>query len=166
MKRAWQVLFFALVLATLAQAAWHYDRLPDRVATHFNGAGRANGWMSRGAHTAWHLATVGFVAVLIQGIVWAGDRLPPEYVNLPRRAYWLAPERAAATRAWIAGGVQLLGCALLAFFLALFHLIYRANLTPAPALSGAVWWLTGGLLAFTAGWVVALFLRFGRAPAA
>jgi hypothetical protein len=54
---------------------------------------------------------------------------------------------------------------LLGFFLALFHLVYRANLSSTPMLTGPVGLLVGGLLA-TVGLVLAvLLLRFARPPA-
>ena len=166
MKRPLQVLFLALVLAALAQVFWQHDRLPERVATHFNAAGQANGWMTRGQHAAWHVITLLFLAGLFQGIAWLQPRLPREYVNLPHREYWLAPERAAATHAWVAGAVLLLGCALMLFFIALFQLIYQANLSTPPRLNLAVWWLTGGLLTVLAGVMIVLLAKFGRKPAA
>ncbi len=159
-----QVLFFALVLATLGQAIWQHDRLPDRVAAHFNGSGQPDGWMTRGQQTAWHVVTVLFLTAVFQGIALLQPRLPKEYVNLPHRDYWLAPERAAVTHAWVTGVVLRMGCAVLVFFLALFHLLYRANLSPTPRLDGTVWWLTGALLAAVATTLIAGVLRFRRPP--
>lgn len=164
MKSPLQVVFLALVAAALAQALWQHDRLPERVAAHFNGSGRPDGWLSRGLHTAWHVGTILFLAALFQGIALLQARLPKEYINLPHRDHWLAPERAAATHAWVAGAVLMMGCAVMLFFLALFHLLYRANLSGAPRLGGPVWWLTGGLLAVVAGALVALVFKFRRKP--
>jgi serine/threonine-protein kinase len=165
-KQALQVAFFALVLAALAQALWQHDRLPDRVATHFGAAGQANGWMSRGGHTAWHVGTVLFLASIIEGIILVHARLPKEFINLPQRDFWLAPERATATREWITSAVLLIGCALMGFFIALFQLVYEANLGPAPRLDGTVWWLVGGLTLLMSAVIAALVVKFGRKPTA
>jgi len=165
MRGPFQAVFLVLVLAALVQVFWQHDRLPERVAAHFDAAGRANGWMSRHAHTAWHIGTLLFITALFQGIALLQSRLPKDYVNIPHRAHWLAPERAAATHAWIAGAVLLLGCTVMIFFIALFHLLYRANLANPPLLGSAVWWLTGGLLATVAGVIATLVARFGRKPA-
>ncbi len=166
MKKWTQIAFLLLVLAALGQAWWQHDRLPERVATHFNGAGRANGWMSRNTHTTLQVVTIVFVTALIQGIVYGNTRLPREYINIPHRDYWLAPERVAATHDWIGGMVLLMGCGLAAFFLAIFQLIYRANLAPAPQLDLMVWGFAGGLVVFVLATVVALVARFARLPAA
>jgi uncharacterized membrane protein len=165
-KHVLQVVFLALVLTALTQVFWQHGHLPERVAAHFDGAGRANGWVARGTHTGLHVATILFMTVLFQGIALLPARLPREYVNLPHRDYWLAPERAAATHAWVAGMVLTLGCTVMLFFISLFRLVYLANLTDPPQLTGAVWWFAAGLLAMTGTVVAALVSRFARRPAA
>lgn len=166
MKARLQILFFALVLAATVQAWWQHGRLPERVAAHFDGAGRTNAWMSRSGQTALNLLTLAFFVALIQGIVALNARLPKEYINLPRRDYWLAPERAAATHAWLASMILFIGCALVAFFMVIFHLIYRANLNDAPRLGMTIWYFTAVFLATLVGTLAAMLARFGRAPAA
>ncbi|HWA28079.1 MAG TPA: DUF1648 domain-containing protein [Lacunisphaera sp.] len=166
MKGPPQVIFLALGAIALGQSIWQHGRLPERVAAHFNASGEADGYLSRGLHTAWHLATVLFLTALFQGIAVLQARLPKDYVNLPHRDYWLAPGRAAATHDWIASLVHLLGSAVLVFFIALFHLLYQANLNPPPRLGAAVWWLAGTLLAAVAAALAALAVKFGRKPVA
>jgi uncharacterized membrane protein len=165
-KSRLQIAFFALVFATIAQALWQHGQLPEKVASHFDGAGAPNAWTSRNTHTKLHVATVLVMAVLFQGIVALNTRLPKEYVNIPRRDYWLAPERAAATHAWLADMLFIMGCGLVVFFMAVFRLVYRANLAPDPQLDLAIWYYTIALLAFMAVIIVSIMTRFGRAPAA
>lgn len=166
MKTRLQVVFALLVLVALGQALWQHAHLPATVATHFNGSGQANGWVSRGTHTALHLVTLLFISAVIQAIVWLNTRLPKELVNLPHRDYWLAPERAAQSHAWIGAWVLFLGCALLLFFIGLFDLVYRANFQTPSRLNNGVWIYAGGLLVATAVMLIALYGRFGRKPAA
>jgi uncharacterized membrane protein len=166
MKSPLQVVFLALVVTALVQSFWQHDRLPEKVAAHFNGSGQADGWMSRGARTAWHVVTVLFLAAVFQGITTLLSRLPKEYVNIPHRDYWLAPERAAATHARVRTSLLLIGCSVMIFFIVLFHLSYRANLNPPPRLGSSVGWLTGGLLAVVVAGTATLLARFGRKPSA
>jgi Na+/proline symporter len=164
-KNVLQALFLALVASALAQAVWQHDRLPERVATHFNAAGEANGWMSRDGQTAWHIGAVLFIAGLLEGIAWLSPRLPAQYINLPHRDYWLAPERRAATQAWLAGLTLGLGCAIILFFIGLFHLVYRANLAGSVLPVVPVGLLSLGLL-LTVGFVIlGVLARFARPPA-
>lgn len=165
MKTSLPILFLLLVAAALAQALWQHDRLPARVATHFDLAGRADGWMSRDNQTKAHLGLVLFIAVMLEGLARLSPRLPDGLVNLPHRDYWLAPERRAATHAWIAGLFRLIGCVLMAFFLALFHLVYRANLHGAQMPTAPAGLLVGGLLATVGLLLAGVFLRFARPPA-
>lgn len=165
MKAKLQIAFFALVLAAIAQALWQHGQLPAKVASHFDGAGAPNGWTTRSTHTTLHVATVLFMAALFQGIVALNSRLPKEYVNIPRRDYWLAPERAATTHAWLADMILAMGGAVLLFFMALFRLVYRANLVPDPQLDLAIWYYTGALLVAVGVVIAATLKRFGRASA-
>ncbi len=166
MKTWLQLAFLALVLAAAGQALWQHVRLPERVAAHFDASGRANGWMPRGKHMVLQLATVAFVAAMIQGIVYGASRLPKEYINLPHRDYWLAPERIAATHDWLGAMVLFMGCAVQGFFLAIFGLIYRANLAAPPQLDLTIWVFAAGLVAVIVGAIIAMVMRFARVPAA
>ncbi|HVT72708.1 MAG TPA: DUF1648 domain-containing protein [Lacunisphaera sp.] len=166
MKHPLQAVFLILVLLALSQAAWQHSRLPPRVAIHFNATGRPDAWAPPEVQTTLHIGTVLFMAALIEGLVLIQTHLPVKLVNLPHRDYWLAPERAAATQAWLVGSVLAMGCALMVFFIGLFHLLYRANLDPVPRLTPGVWWLVGGLVAVVLGSLLRLLTRFGRRPAA
>jgi uncharacterized membrane protein len=164
-KRTLQVVFLLLVLAALAQGLWQHSRLPERVMSHFDGSGRANGWMTRDVFLGWQAGTLVFLAVLFEGIVLLQPRLPREFVNLPHRDYWLAPERRATTDTWISALVLLPGCLVMMFFMALFHQVYRVNvdgsreLTPNPA------WLAAALVLAVLAVAAVAIARFARKPA-
>ncbi len=165
MNRALQLLFPLLAAAVIAQALWQHDRLPERVATHFNAAGVANGWMTRDRQTATHIGIVLFNVLLLECLARLSPRLPDAMINLPRRDHWLAREHRTATHARLGTLVRLIGCALMVFFLALFHLVYRANLAATPMSVGPAGLATGGLLATVAAIIAGGILRFARPPA-
>lgn len=166
MKRVLQVVFLALVVAGWGQAIWQHGQMPERVASHFNAAGTANGWMTRDEELGWQLGTITVVAALLQGIVLLQPKLPPEFVNVPHREYWFAPERRATSEAWISNLVLSVGCLLLLFFIGLFHLVYRANLTSKPQLPPIVGPLGVLLLLASLSIIATTVLRFARKPAA
>jgi len=165
-KRALQAVFLALALAALAQGLWQHSRLPERVMSHFDFSGRANGWMSRDAFLGWQAGTLLFLTALLEGIVLLQPRLPREFINLPHRDSWLAPGRRAATDAWISALVLLPGCLVLLFFMALFHQVYRANVAGARGLTPNPGWLGAALVLAVIGLIAAILARFARNPAA
>ncbi len=160
MKRTAQWLLLALVAASLAQAAWQHARLPERVATHFDLAGQANGWMARDTHTAFHVGTVLFITGLMFGLARFLPKLPDQLINLPHREHWLAPERRAATFEWMAGLLLGLGCIAQIVFLFIFQQVYEANLMPEPKLPLKAGPFFIGLFGFIAGLVALLMFRF------
>ena len=62
--------------------------LPERIATHFDGSGHANGWMSHGQHLM-IMSVIGFgLPAIIIGICFCIRFLPPSALNVPNAAYW------------------------------------------------------------------------------
>ena len=102
-----------------------YDRLPEQVATHFDLAGDANGWMSRPA-----AASFGTMVALL---LWALLRLLPRV--LP-----------ATERKRLGESTAALVAALTVLFLASIHLliVYRA-IVPGASIVKAIWILVGAL---------------------
>jgi len=153
-----EIVVAAFIVATTGQ-------LPDRVASHFGAGNLPNGWMTRDGYLAFMLA----FAVLLPAIVVAGvgivPLLSPRRINIPNRAYWLAPERRGATLATLAARACWLG-ALIAIFLAGVHYaILEANATTPPRLPADLFWTL--LIAFAAGlalWIGTLYLRFRDVP--
>ena len=157
-------ILWLLVAAAALQIAWFYPQLPAKVASHFDGQGRPNGWMSKdgffllyGAMLALQLAVFGAGARLIR-------RLPDRWFNLPHRDYWLAPERRDQTLDYLEGWGLWFGCAVMAFLLGIFQLAIEANLKQSPLALGPTWALLGGFFAITAIAVARLLLHFARRP--
>ena len=156
--------FAALLLAVVTQALVYYPQLPERMASHFGGAGQPNGWSSKasffGLQTFVVVVAVACFACLPAWI----QRLPARLINLPNKEYWLAPERRVQTMASVGAALTWFGCVVLAFILALTWLVIRFNLGRDPVLPGAgVGVLLGGFVVC----VVLLIVRFlylGRRP--
>ncbi len=164
MKRVFQAAFLLLALCAVGQGLWQYSRLPARVMSHFDAAGRANGWMSRDTFLGWQIGTLVFIAALFEGLVLLQARLPREFINLPHRDYWLAPQRRESTDAWISSLVLLPGCWLMLFFMALFYQVYRVNLEGPGRLTPNPVWLGAGLLLLVVATVAVAIAHFSRKP--
>jgi uncharacterized membrane protein len=122
----------ALYILLLAAAAVHvghyYPLLPDRLATHFGVGGRPNGWMSKQDFVVFYLLTLAVTSGVLLGVSVIVRLLPPRWINLPNKDYWLAPERREQTLRSIGREVSYLGIVLGAFLIAVNHLVIRANL--------------------------------------
>jgi len=84
LKTVRELIALAGLVFSAAVVADFYSRLPERIATHFNGAGVANGFGARS--TLWVLVGI---AVLLYSTLSVINVVPP-IVNLKRP---LAPER-------------------------------------------------------------------------
>lgn len=111
-----------------AHVGYFYSRLPLRVASHFNLAGDANGWMSRTAFAGSYVVLIALMAVVYCGLGWLLRRVPNGAINLPRRDYWLAPERRERTLEDIGRRLAGMGIATVLFLMVVFQLCIRANL--------------------------------------
>jgi hypothetical protein len=157
-----RILFFATAFTALALAIRQHGSLPARVATHFGADGQPNGWMSRDGHTIGQVAISIFIGGLFFALTLYLPRVPDRFVNLPHRDYWLAPQRRAATFAWLGSMLLWLGALLQGFLAYVFREVWRANLLTPPALRLNSLWLQVSLFILTAGLVITLLFRFRR----
>jgi uncharacterized membrane protein len=141
-------------------------QLPERVATHFDATGHPNGFMTRESCRIFMLTfTLGFplfIAAVTGLIPWL---VPPSLVNLPNRAYWLAPERAQQSRAFLSVQGIWFGCILLVFLSSVDWLVVNANST-VPAQLPLKPFVTAMVLFFTVVgfWMVRMFRHFRKPP--
>lgn len=157
--------FAFLVLQTmLVSFVWYSAQaLPPVVASHFSASGVANGFMPRQAYV------MGFSLLLI-GIPLLMAFLPGSLasrssarLNIPNRAYWLAPERRDATLAFIRGHGKWFAGAMSLFLGYVHWLVVQANQRQPPVLSNAD--ILSGLAVFLLAlvvWLAGLYLRFRK----
>ena len=156
-------LLVILVIGALLHLVGNYPTLPEQVPSHFDAHGVVDGWMSRDAFVG-TMATVyamtgGLFLVLVQFL----PRLPTGVVNLPNRAYWLAPERRTASLAELARRLSRIGAVTVVLIIGLVQetiLVARGERQTLDAfvLVMAVYGV------FTVVWSIALVRRFGRPP--
>jgi hypothetical protein len=163
MRRLPCLIFAALLGGVAVFLLATVDRLPGVVATHFDGGGRPNGWMTRGGYLAFSLAFDVGLPLLVTAAIGLVPRRWPRFVNIPNRQHWLAPERRAATLGFLATHACSLGCLMTLFGAAVHWLILRANATASPALATApLLWTIGAFLAALGVWIYALYRRLAK----
>jgi hypothetical protein len=160
--RSWLPL---VVLVTGAYVLVTSAFLPPVVASHFDAAGNADAYMSRGGYAAFMAGLSLALPVLVVCLPNVMLRRGSRWINLPHRDYWLAPERREATVDYLCRHNAVLG-ALVTGFLGYVHgLVLQANSVLPPRLSAH--WLIVGMAAFVAVltiWSVQLLRRFRRVP--
>ena len=150
-----------LLLAALAQLIVFLPLMPEVLASHFDGAGRPNGWSSRAAFAGIELFVLLVIVVFFVVLPALLGRLPDSIFSLPHKRHWLAAGRRDESLRFLLGSFLWFGCACLALMLAVTHLVIRVNLGLDPRLpSGPMWALLLGFLVFTVLWLARLLLRF------
>ena len=135
----WLIVAAALI-GSILQAVFFWPHLPNEVASHFNAAGQADGWMSKTAFVALTLLIQIGLAAMMLGFGWLIKVLPTSMINIPNREYWLADERREQTlgeseslMAWIAAGTAV-------FMMVIFYLTFDANVGEKKGLNSSASW--------------------------
>lgn len=127
--------FGGLLLAAALLIPPLAGKLPDIVAVHFNAAGAADGFAPRAACRSFMLAfTLGAPLIVAASTGLLPRLLPASMINIPSRAYWLAPERAAETVAFLSEQGIWFGCVFLVFLYGVDWMLVKANSAVPPVL--------------------------------
>lgn len=158
-------LFVILLMVAVSFVVGTSGALPERVASHFDATGLANGYMTRDGYRLFMLAfSLGFPLLMVALISWL-PRLVPDLTNIPNRAYWFAPERRETTLATLEAYALRLGCLLTVMAGGVHWLVIRANGVAPPRLENAPFLaLLGAFLAALTLWIVMLLRRFRKTP--
>ncbi|HJS75370.1 MAG TPA: DUF1648 domain-containing protein, partial [Vicinamibacteria bacterium] len=151
--RASRTLLLLLAAAGALQLLHYYPQLPETVASHFDGAGRPNGFQSRSGFAAFCAAMLAMIVALFGGLGPLFRKFPSRWFNLPNRDYWLAAERREETLDAISAQMEWYGAATLALYFVVIQMVLETNQTPERSLdSRSVWIVLGVYLLFTAVW--------------
>lgn len=157
---AWSALGVLLV-AMVGQVVLTAGQWPERVATHFNGAGQPDAWSSRQGHLIFWICFAVLMPLGMSTLFYSVRFMPAGLVNIPHREYWLAPERREDTAAKMQSMGVWFSCWMSVFFLGLYQLLLNANqVEPATLNAKQFFILLGIYLAGVAVWVVMLHRSF------
>jgi uncharacterized membrane protein len=160
-----KLVFAVLAIGAAIYFSSCYAQLPDVMASHFNARGMPNGWQTKSAFFSVLIGVSVLAAVVGFGIPRLITLLPPEYINLPNKRYWLAPERRAETMDFLNGYFAWFGCALFAVILFTINFALQANLHPERRPDATpMWYVLAGFLAFALLGTVRIFKRLGPPP--
>ncbi len=138
-----------LVAALGASLQGYYlTQLPERVAVHFNSSGEPDRWDTPlgAAVPAWVVLSI--FPLLGSALVLLLSKIPPQFINLPNKEYWLDPTRRADTIAWLQRFFALFLLVPVVTLIAVFHCGYEYNMGHHAATS---WPVMGSVIAVAAG---------------
>lgn len=154
--------FMALVGVAVVQAVFFYPQVPDTMATHFCGAGHANGWSSKLVFFGVMFGMIALMGMVFLLFPKSFSRIPHSMISLPYRDYWLSEERRVETMRFIDDQMSWFGVVTLLLIMATMQFTIEANLSPCPALPGQFMWVFWAYMGFTAVWTVHFVLHFAR----
>ena len=156
-----RVIFFAVVLAAMAQCFHDFPLLPDRLASHFGPSGMPNGWMTKQQFFITY-ALVFLPALFVEFLLGPSvAKKPADKLRLPNKEHWLAPERRSETFAYFECFFAWYGCAVLLVEALAMGLAMRANFDNPPMLAtGPIVTVVGGFVIFNIAAVILMYRRF------
>lgn len=154
-------LFFAIVLAAIAQCVHNFPLLPDRMASHFGPSGTPNGWMAKSQFFMTYALLILIAAALE---FWLSRRIasrPDAKLKLPNKEYWLAPERRPGTLGYFESFFAWYGCVFLLLQVLAMGLVMQANFNTPPLLpTGPIVSLLVAFVVYNVAAVIAMYRRF------
>jgi hypothetical protein len=160
------MLFGVLLIAAAWRVSVLADSLPGIVAVHFDASGRPNGFASREVCRQFMRSfTLGAPLFIVFVTALLPRLIPHSMINIPYRAYWLAPERAGETVDFLSDQGVWFGCIFLVFLAFVDEFLVRANASTPPAFpTGSFMGSMALLFAAIVVWGARMFSRFRRPP--
>ncbi len=153
---------FASFIASVV-LAWHL--LPERVATHFDMNGHADGWMARTEHIAFVALFGTGLSVLVIGLCYSVRHLPISLLNVPNRHYWASMRHHPRACDFLFRSACWFGSICVIWLTYLNVLLLKANYVQPQTLDQNAFWMASIIFAgITVLWFLRLMLFFMIKP--
>ena len=155
-----RIIILLLIGLFVAQIFYYYPNLPEIMASHFNGYGEPDGWLSKQSFVALEgviLSVIVFEFTMLPLLI---EKMPDSLLNLPNKDFWLAAERRAETFSTIRQNFEWFGIMLLTLFVAVNQLVFRANINRENLPTTEMWLIIGAFLIFVIVWLINFMRRF------
>ncbi|HAG08478.1 MAG TPA: hypothetical protein DCK87_02780 [Desulfotomaculum sp.] len=141
----------------------YWPCLPEKVATHFSANGFPNGWEPKESNFIFTSAILVFIAIVFLLTPFLLKKCPKEWINFPKKDYWLAPERKESSILIISNWMYFIGLATNILLIIIFHLVYIANTTNPVKLNNNLFFPVLIIyLLISIGWGIMLHIRFNK----
>eukprot|EP00708_Paratrimastix_pyriformis_P006339 GAFH01005607.1.p2 GENE.GAFH01005607.1~~GAFH01005607.1.p2 ORF type:complete len:173 (-),score=13.78 GAFH01005607.1:101-619(-) len=154
-----------LTVALLVETGFIYKRLPDQVIIHWNYQGIPDGFGTKTMLLSAFLISPLLTMITMTCMALFIEKIPDQFINIPNKPYFLAPERRHASLSYVKGQVMALANGITIYNMALELNAYLGNAQPQWRMGLFTAILTVGLMAWICGTVVLIILHF-RVPRA
>jgi len=135
--KAHRLLLIVLVVVSVLHGLYWYPRLPDTLVCRVDLEGNPTGHMAKASLFRMHFSSLAVTALACGLLPLLMPRIPARMLSLPRRDYWMAPERREEAILFVQWWTGWLGVGIIAVLLAVHHSICVDSLTPDEPTSKA-----------------------------
>lgn len=138
-------IFLFLIVLSIVVPLFFINKMPTRIASHFNISNSPDSWMQKDNFLFFHFGLIFFFTLVFSGTAWLIRKLPYSLINLPNKEYWLHPSRKDYTYQVLESLIYYIGVLCVLLFILIFYMVYKANTDGSNRLSSYSWLL---ILAF------------------
>lgn len=157
-----RILIILLLGVLFAQTVVYYSVLPEIMASHFDGSGNPDGWMTKRFFFGFEATLLLFLLFIFTALPALLRRTPNRWINLPNKDYWLSADRRSETLAAVGRYHDWVSIALILLFITVNQLVFQANLNQTPLSTGSVLLVLLLFFAFISGWIFLFVKRFNK----
>lgn len=157
-----RIIILVLIGVFILQGIFYYPSLPDVMASHFDGAGNPDRWMTKPVFFVFEAVVLGLMLFVFLALPKLTAKAPKKWVNLPNKDYWLADERCDETYKILAEYNNWFCVGLILLFIAVNHFVFQANIEKTPLPTAAMWIVLITFFLFIIIWTILLLYRFRK----
>lgn len=154
-----RMIVFFLIAVFVSQCVFYYPNLPDEMASHFGVSGEPDGFMLKKDFFIFEAIVLAVIVLQFKFLPFLAEKTPNRLINMPNKEFWFSEERRGETVRTIGNYFEWFSAALLALFIGINQLAFRANLT-GENLSPSSWLIIGAFLLFVFVWLIKFHRRF------
>ena len=133
--------------------------MPDKVASHFNLEGEADGWMEKDLNLILSCLVIVFTTSIFLGIPYLIKHTSGKLLSIPKKEYWLNPNNKERLIEIILKYLYAIGLAMNLLLIYTFYQIYRFNIHVSNSVSIIA---TVPFLIITLGLTVHMYIRLNK----
>lgn len=155
-----RIILFVLIGIFAAQTFYYFPTLPEKVASHFDGSGAPNRWMSKDSFLILESLILAILVFQFIGLPYLIEKLPNSLTNIPNRDHWLSEERRADTFGFIRRYFDWFAVVSFGLFVVVNQLVYSANIERQNLPGAKMWPILIVYFVFVIVWLVKFVKHF------